>query len=59
MQQAGGRGPNKAIHNQRGNRSTPPAETATDVIDTTKRTVRMVIGGKTSVPANTLFFDRP
>ncbi len=36
-----------------------PAATATDVIDTTKGTVHMVIGGGTSVPSNTLFFDPP
>ena len=35
-----------------------PAATATDVIDTTKGTVHMVIGGGgTSVPSNTLFFN--
>ena len=35
-----------------------PAATATDVIDTTKGTVHMVIGGGgTSVPSNTLFFE--
>jgi hypothetical protein len=34
--------------------------TATDVIDTTKGTVHMVIGGGgTSVPSNALFFDPP
>jgi 3',5'-cyclic AMP phosphodiesterase CpdA len=37
-----------------------PAATATDVIDTTKGTVHMVLGGGgTSVPSNTLFFDPP
>jgi hypothetical protein len=37
-----------------------PAATATDVIDTTKGTVHMVIGGGgTSVPSNTLFYDPP
>jgi hypothetical protein len=37
-----------------------PAATATDVIDTTKGTVHMVIGGGgTSVPSNQLFFDPP
>jgi 3',5'-cyclic AMP phosphodiesterase CpdA len=37
-----------------------PAATATDVIDTTKGTVHMVIGGGgTSVPSNKLFFDPP
>jgi 3',5'-cyclic AMP phosphodiesterase CpdA len=37
-----------------------PAATATDVIDTTKGTVHMVIGGGgTSVPSNALFFDPP
>jgi hypothetical protein len=35
-----------------------PLATATDVIDTTKETVHVVIGGRTSVPANTLFFGR-
>jgi hypothetical protein len=35
-----------------------PVATATDVIDTTKGTVHMVIGGGgTSVPSNTLFFE--
>jgi Calcineurin-like phosphoesterase/Purple acid Phosphatase, N-terminal domain len=35
-----------------------PAATATDVIDTTKGTVHMVIGsGGTSAPSNMLFFD--
>ena len=34
--------------------------TATDVIDTTKGTVHMVIGGGgTSLPSNQLFFDPP
>jgi 3',5'-cyclic AMP phosphodiesterase CpdA len=37
-----------------------PVATATDVIDTTKGTVHMVIGGGgTSVPSNTLFYDPP
>jgi hypothetical protein len=37
-----------------------PAATVTDVIDTTKGTVHMVIGGGgTSVPSNTLFFNPP
>ena len=37
-----------------------PGATATDVIDTTKGTVHMVIGGGgTSVPSNQLFFDPP
>jgi 3',5'-cyclic AMP phosphodiesterase CpdA len=37
-----------------------PAATATDVIDTSKGTVHMVIGGGgTSVPSNQLFFDPP
>jgi 3',5'-cyclic AMP phosphodiesterase CpdA len=37
-----------------------PAATVTDVIDTTKGTVHMVIGGGgTSVPSNKLFFDPP
>jgi 3',5'-cyclic AMP phosphodiesterase CpdA len=37
-----------------------PATFATDVIDTTKGTVHMVIGGGgTSVPSNQLFFDPP
>ena len=37
-----------------------PAATATDVIDTTKGTVHLVIGGGgTSVPSNQLFFDPP
>jgi hypothetical protein len=37
-----------------------PAAVATDVIDTTKGTVHMVIGGGgTSVPSNELFFDPP
>jgi Calcineurin-like phosphoesterase/Purple acid Phosphatase, N-terminal domain len=37
-----------------------PAATVTDVIDTTKGTVHMVIGGGgTSVPSNQLFFDPP
>ena len=37
-----------------------PAATATDVIDTSKGTVHMVLGGGgTSVPSNQLFFDPP
>jgi 3',5'-cyclic AMP phosphodiesterase CpdA len=37
-----------------------PATTTTDVIDTTKGTVHMVIGGGgTSVPSNQLFFNPP
>jgi len=37
-----------------------PAATATEVIDTTKGTVHMVIGGGgTSLPSNKLFFDPP
>jgi 3',5'-cyclic AMP phosphodiesterase CpdA len=37
-----------------------PVATATDVIDTTKGTVHMVIGGGgTSLPSNMLFFDPP
>jgi Calcineurin-like phosphoesterase/Purple acid Phosphatase, N-terminal domain len=37
-----------------------PAATATDVIDTSKGTVHMVIGGGgTSVPSNQLFFNPP
>ncbi len=37
-----------------------PTATATDVIDTTKGTVHMVIGGGgTSVPSNQLFFNPP
>jgi hypothetical protein len=37
-----------------------PVATATDVIDTTRGTVHMVIGGGgTSVPSNQLFFDPP
>jgi 3',5'-cyclic AMP phosphodiesterase CpdA len=37
-----------------------PAATATDVIDTTKGTVHMIIGGGgTSAPSNQLFFDPP
>ena len=37
-----------------------PVATATDVIDTTKGTVHMVIGGGgTSVPSNELFFNPP
>ena len=50
------------IRGQEQNRTlTPvPAATATDVIDTTKGTVHMVIGGGgTSVPSNELFFHPP
>jgi hypothetical protein len=50
------------IHGQQANATlTPiPTATATDVIDTTKGTVHMVIGGGgTSVPSNTLFFNPP
>jgi 3',5'-cyclic AMP phosphodiesterase CpdA len=50
------------IRGQQSNQTlTPiPAATATDVIDTTKGTVHMVIGGGgTSVPSNQLFFDPP
>ena len=50
------------IHGQEKNRTlTPiPASLATDVIDTSKGTVHMVIGGGgTSVPSNELFFDPP
>jgi hypothetical protein len=37
-----------------------PTATATDVIDTTKGTVHMIIGGGgTSAPSNTLFFNPP
>jgi hypothetical protein len=37
-----------------------PAATATDIIDTTRGTVHMVIGGGgTSLPSNQLFFDPP
>jgi hypothetical protein len=37
-----------------------PAATATDMIDTTKGTVHMIIGGGgTSLPSNQLFFDPP
>jgi 3',5'-cyclic AMP phosphodiesterase CpdA len=37
-----------------------PAETVTDVIDTTKGTVHMIIGGGgTCLPSNQLFFDPP
>jgi hypothetical protein len=37
-----------------------PVDTRTDVIDTSKGTVHVVIGGGgTSAPSNTLFFDRP
>jgi hypothetical protein len=52
-------------HPIRGRESNPTltpvaAATATDVIDTTKGTVHMVIGGGgTSVPSNQLFFDPP
>ena len=50
------------IHGQENNPTlTPiPVATATDVIDTTKGTVHMVIGGGgTSVPSNELFFNPP
>jgi hypothetical protein len=50
------------IRGQEANRTlTPkPAALATDVIDTTKGTVHMVIGGGgTSVPSNELFFHPP
>ncbi len=50
------------IRGQESNSTLTPvaAATATDVIDTTKGTVHMVIGGGgTSVPSNTLFFDPP
>ncbi len=50
------------IRGQEENRTlTPrPAALATDVIDTTKGTVHMVIGGGgTSVPSNELFFNPP
>ena len=50
------------IRGQESNATLTPvtAATATDVIDTTKGTVHMVIGGGgTSVPSNTLFFDPP
>jgi hypothetical protein len=50
------------IRGQEENRTlTPkPASVATDVIDTTKGTVHMVIGGGgTSVPSNELFFNPP
>ncbi len=41
-------------------RTPVPAATTTDVIDTTKGTVHMVIGGGgTSVPSNQLFFNPP
>jgi 3',5'-cyclic AMP phosphodiesterase CpdA len=41
-------------------RTPVPVATAVDVIDTTKGTVHMVIGGGgTSIPSNTLFFDPP
>jgi hypothetical protein len=52
-------------HPIRGQAATPtltpkPAATATDVIDTRKGTVHMVIGGGgTSKPSNELFFDPP
>lgn len=51
-----------AIRGQQQNATlTPiPVSTATDVIDTTKGTVHMVIGGGgTSVPSNQLFFNPP
>jgi hypothetical protein len=50
------------IRGQESNATLTPvaAATATDVIDTTKGTVHMVIGGGgTSFPSNTLFFDPP
>jgi hypothetical protein len=50
------------IRGQESNATLTPvaAATATDVIDTSKGTVHMVIGGGgTSVPSNTLFFDPP
>jgi hypothetical protein len=50
------------IRGQEANATLTPvaAATATDVIDTSKGTVHMVIGGGgTSVPSNTLFFDPP
>jgi hypothetical protein len=50
------------IRGQESNTTLTPvaAATATDVIDTTKGTVHMVIGGGgTSVPSNALFFDPP
>jgi hypothetical protein len=50
------------IRGRQGNATlTPiPAATATDVIDTTKGTVHLVIGGGgTSVPSNQLFFNPP
>jgi hypothetical protein len=50
------------IRGQESNATLTPvaAATATEVIDTTKGTVHMVIGGGgTSVPSNTLFFDPP
>jgi hypothetical protein len=50
------------IHGQQTNQTlTPiPVATGTDVIDTTKGTVHMVIGGGgTSAPSNQLFFDPP
>ena len=52
-------------HPIRGRESNPtltpvPTATATDIIDTTKGTVHMVIGGGgTSVPSNQLFFNPP
>jgi hypothetical protein len=50
------------IHGHQANQTlTPtPAATVTDVVDTTKGTVHMVIGGGgTSVPSNQLFFNPP
>ncbi|HEV2100710.1 MAG TPA: metallophosphoesterase [Stellaceae bacterium] len=50
------------IRGQEANPTLTPvtAATATDVIDTTKGTVHMVIGGGgTSAPSNTLFFNPP
>ena len=52
-------------HPIRGQQANPtltpiPAATATDVIDTTKGTVHMIIGGGgTSLPSNQLFFNPP
>jgi 3',5'-cyclic AMP phosphodiesterase CpdA len=41
-------------------RTPVPVATRTDVIDTSKGTVHLVIGGGgTSAPTNTMFFDRP
>ncbi len=47
-------------HQANTTRTPLPVATATDVIDTSKGTVHMVIGGGgTSVPSNRLFFDPP